>query len=650
MDRKSIIYLMVCVFLMAISCQTKKEKWQLFSPDNTLRLTIENKKYDGDTKGLYYSLEIKKDGDYTTVILPSPLGIALDNQDFTKGLALRDSSLTIVTDDYSLTSGKQKKIKESGIEARFNFLNTNGAEMGLVVRAYNDGVAFRYMFSGTSDEVRSIANETTGFQLKMPGKAWIQPLSHSYEDYYKNGIDIGTSAPDTTGWSLPALFEAEGAWILLAEADVNSTNCGVHLVNSQAGTGLYTVSYPLKEELLGMFNAQPASTLPWKTPWRVIMVGDNLGKIVGSNLVTTLSEPSKFDNNDWIKSGCASWSWWSDKESCTDYKKLKNYIDFSAEMGWEYTLVDAKWNNMKGGGLEELAGYANSKNVGLFIWYNSGGPHNAVAEPPRDFMHDPVVRRKEMERISTLGVKGIKVDFFRSDKQEMMKLYTDILRDAHDCRLLVNFHGSTVPKGWRRTYPNFVTMEGVRGAEWYISKYGAKDYAVKAPAHNTILPFTRNVIGPMDYTPVTFGNPKFCHVTTLSHELALSVVFESGITHFPDAAPVYQSQPGFVKDFLTNMPSDWDSTWFLSGYPGESVVLARQKDNVLFVGGINGKDVPLDVAVVLPISGNAPSNVELITDNRLGEFVFESRPYQTGDTLQVKLLPYGGFGAKVSLR
>ncbi|MBN1130373.1 MAG: glycoside hydrolase family 97 catalytic domain-containing protein, partial [Chitinispirillaceae bacterium] len=293
-----------------------------------------------------------------------------------------------------------------------------------------------------------------------------------------------------------------------------------------------------------------------------------------------------------------SWSWWSN-EDVTRYNNVTPFIDLAQQMGWEYSLVDVGWNQMTaagGGTWQNLVTYAAGKNVSLLFWYNSGGTNSTVNMAPRDRMSSQTTRRTEMNTISTAGVKGIKVDFFHADKQWIMKYYIDILRDAAQYKLAVNFHGCTVPRGWQRTWPNLMSMESVRGAEYY--KYDG-GYPARQPARNTILPFTRNAVASMDYTPVTFTNMANAHATTYGHELALSVVFESGIQHFADRVSAYNATPANVRNFLSGVPVAWDNTRHLLGAPGTYLVLARQKGRHWYVGGINGQGSTQSVTVPL---------------------------------------------------
>jgi alpha-glucosidase len=365
--------------------------------------------------------------------------------------------------------------------------------------------------------------------------------------------------------------------------------------------------------------------------------------VVESTLVTDLNPPSIVEDMSWIKPGRASWSWLFDHDSPQDCTKLKTFVDLCAEMGWEYSLVDANWNIMKNGTIHDLIAYANSKGVGLLLWYNSGGPHNYVTEQPRGTMFLRQVRRYEFRRLRDWGIKGVKVDFFQSDKQHIIQLYHDILKDAADFQIMVNFHGCTLPRGWSRTYPHLMTMEAVRGAECYSFD---RRFPAEAPAHNTIVPFTRNAVGPMDYTPVMFIDNVFPHVTTYGHELALPIVFESGWLHFADGMRGYLDLPAAPKTFLRNVPVTWDETRFLAGDPGKFVVLARRDGDAWYVGGINAEQSAREVQVPLSFLGLGRFDVTLISDGD-GPRTFGSRTLKVGPggSLRVEMRPYGGFAA-----
>jgi alpha-glucosidase len=313
-------------------------------------------------------------------------------------------------------------------------------------------------------------------------------------------------------------------------------------------------------------------------------------------------------------------------------------------MKWEYSLVDANWNIPTGGGtIEDLVKYAKQKNVKLTLWYNSGGPHNNVGEQPRDVMFNPDLRKLEMKKLHDWGVKAIKVDFFQSDKQDIMKLYTDILKDAAKQEITVIFHGSTMPRGWARTYPNLLAMESVRGAE----NYGwSNDFAMDAAELNTIYVFTRNVAGSMDYTPVTFSDYKCCpHTTTNAHELALSVMFESGMMHFADSDSSYLSQDNVVKAFLSAVPNIWDDTRLIQGEPGKDAIIARRKGKNWYIAGINGEKTAKTWTIDLPFLYNKDVfRGTLFTDGNTPRTIAHREIVQEkGGKITVGIMPKGGF-------
>jgi hypothetical protein len=316
-------------------------------------------------------------------------------------------------------------------------------------------------------------------------------------------------------------------------------------------------------------------------------------------------------------------------------------------MTWEYSLIDAGWHQMTNGGTwQDLQRYAAARSVGLLIWYNSGGAHNSVDIHPRDRMDDPARRRSEFQTISAAGIKGIKVDFFHADKPWMMQYYLDILRDAAEFHLLVNFHGATIPRGWQRTYPNLMTAEAVRGAEMY--KYDGS-YPTDQPRRNTIFPFTRNVIASMDYTPVTFTNHTYPHRTTYGHELALSVVFESAIQHFADRVTGYTGLSTGPRTFLQQIPTTWDDTRFLQGAPGQWVILARRKGTTWYLGGIAGDDQTRNVTIPLAFLGQGSHQMAVISDGTSDTtFAERSATVSSSDSLAVSIRARGGFVAKLT--
>lgn len=615
---------------------------RLKSPDGKTELILSEKE---DESGSRITYSVSHEG--KEAVLPSPLGIVREDGQFSSDLQfISHSTPTRIDEKYELKSGKRLQCHNYANEQIARFANPEGKPMEIVLRAYNDGIAFRYRFPGESEEVYKITEEKTGFQVPTQGKAWIHPydwnsrLKPSYETYCSSGIKIGSDSPCKQGWAYPMLFNTNGLWLMITEAVLDGNYCATHIRSSRRG--LYTVCFAEKEEVVVADSPEPVSTLSWETPWRVVVVGNRLSDVVETNIVQNLNPPCVLEDTDWINPGRSSWSWWSDAPSTKSYETQIAYIDFTAEMGWEYILIDAGWHRMPSEDLEKITEYANGKQVGVWLWYHSGAGSSLENITIWNLMSDPQSRRKELDRIQKLGVRGIKVDFFDTDKQPVMKLYKDILEDAAKRHLMVNFHGATLPRGLERTYPNLLTVEAVKGAE-NLSNQKACD---RAASHNATLPFTRNVVGSMDYTPVTFSNKIHKNVeafnkTTAAHQLALSIVFESGVQNFADNKEVYRNLQAEARDLLEEVPAAWDETKLLEGYPGDYVILARRKGDTWYVGGINGtnkeKEILLDLS---PLPENR--NVHLIMDaDTKGQFV--AKDEKVTDALSLSMSPNGGF-------
>ncbi|MEA3462048.1 MAG: glycoside hydrolase family 97 catalytic domain-containing protein, partial [Bacteroidota bacterium] len=492
MKIKILLMTMVPVLLALTNSCSSTTLWQLESPDQLVRVTINQVDEKSGTR-LYYSILLKEDEGYKQIMDLSPLGVIGEKSRFVENLEFVSEEKQLnISDSYTLTTGKKLQISSSYNESTISFLNNEQKEIALVFRAYNNGIAFRYHFTGDAEEELKITGEETGFDFK-DGNFWGHPYdtlstyTPAYETYYQ-GLEAGTTAPwNKNGWAFPILVESEGIWMMVSEAGFDG-NYGASHLHAECEEGRYMIKFAEEEEAEGYYENSSVSLLPFHTPWRFIALGETPAGILETTLPTDLSEPSKIENTSWIKPGRAAWSWWSDNDSPQDYNRMVPFIDFAAEIGWEYFLVDANWNRMLNGSMEKLTSYAETKDVDLLLWYNSGGVHNVVTEEPRGLMWDKELRRAEFKRISSLGIKGVKVDFFQSDKQEIINQYLDVLEDAADFQLLVNFHGCAMPKGWRRTWPNLVSMEAVRGEECYIFD---PLFPELAPGNMTILPFTR---------------------------------------------------------------------------------------------------------------------------------------------------------------
>ncbi len=638
-------FLCLAVVLQLFSCTKDETTWHLDSPDHQIRVEISNVEMSSSSR-LYYTIFFQDNGSYKKVMDASPLGIEREDTRFIENLELVSSRVeTDVEDDYHLVSGKKLECHTSFNGLTLTFKNQNKQRMSLIFRAYNHGISFRYLFTGKTENNVRVIKEYTGFDFKE-GNFWAHPYdtvttwNPAYETYYSGPHKVGTEAPwNKNGWAFPILVESEGTWMLVSEAGFDGSYGASHL-NSECDNGKYTIKFAEQGEAQGYYKNSSHAPLPWYTPWRFIVIGNSLSAVVETTLPTDLSAPSKIENTDWINPGRSSWSWWSDSDSPQDFEKLVPFVDFAAEMGWEYSLVDANWNRMKNGDLEKLADYAQKKDVGLLVWYNSGGKHNTVPEEPRDLMDNSRVRRKEFERISKMGIKGIKVDFFQSDKQEIIQQYTEILEDAAEFKLVVNFHGCTLPKGWRRTWPNLLTMEAVKGGECY--RYDQK-YPETAPSYLTILPFTRNAVGPADYTPGGFSDNTYAHLTTFGFELALPVIIESGIMHYMDTPEQTKGLSTQTIDFLKDIPVVWDDTKYITGYPGKDAVIARRSGDRWYIAGINGEPFEKNLTIDLSMTGDSPSTVEVISDGESARGLIQKSMLTSNGKLTVHMEPFGGF-------
>ena len=644
------ILLLSITVLLLTSCSLKNDtSWVLYSPDKSIVVSVFNDKTNAENTQLSYKVDRLEGGDTIAVVELSPLGIERNDDSFSSNLKFASAStIKVIDETYTLLHGKHSKVHNFANEFELKFENENGKPIIVSFRAYNDGVAFRYTFPATGDDkkVYTVKKENTGFKIPGNGKAWIQKYDKStkwgpaYEQYYESAMPVGTPSPNVEGWAFPALFQSNNNWVLLAEANLGSNYCGVRM-EQNAPNGLYTVRFPEQTDAEAYGDALPSSTLPWVMPWRTIIIGKSLSTIVESEMINNVSDPQMAGDFSWVKPGRSSWSWLSDAESPKNYNSLKEFVDFSAEMGWEYSLVDANWDLMKGGTVEQLIEYANTKGVGILMWYNSGGPNNTVTERPRDIIADPVKRKAEFKRIHELGVKGVKIDFWHSDKQNLIALYHDVLVDAAKYQIMVNFHGCTIPRGWSRTYPHLVAHEAVKGEECYTFD---KSYTANAPIQNSILPFTRNVIGPTDYTPVGFTNFKMPHITSSAHELALSLTFNSGIVHFADKVSAFRALPEYVKAFLKALPVTLDEIRFVTGEPEKEYVVALRKGENWYVAGINSENKSKVIQLKFPVEASKTFSLSLIVDGKDAKnFDNILSSYKQNDVVTISMLPYGGF-------
>ena len=543
----------------------------------------------------------------------------------TEALKLKPSGKVVA--DYQMVAGKRLHCTNRAREYRARL----NAQTLLVVRLYDDGIAMRYELSGLTGQ--SLPQEQTSYRIPEGMQRWMMRWSSGYEDFYLPSTTAhGPNAPKNHRWAFPALLEpVDDVFLLLSEANIERGQSAASLTNEG---DLFRVT-PDQNPV------QPTGS--WHTPWRLAIIG-SLADVVESTLVTDVSEPSRLAETDWIQPGVVSWIYWAYNHGSNDYNIIRRYIDFAATLRLPYVLIEAEWDEMKDGKtIEDALSYAREKGVRSMIWYNSTTDWINGAPGPKFRLNKPEDREREFAWCERMGVAGVKIDFFAGDGQPTMDYCIDLLESAARHHLLVNFHGATIPRGWQRTYPHLLSTEGVYGAEWYNN---VPTFTSRAAAHNATLPFTRNVIGPMDYTPCAFSDSQHPHITSRSHELALTVLYESGLQHLADRPESFLAQPSAVRDFLSALPAAWDETRLLAGRPADYVVMARRKGNTWYVAAINGKDEARDIALPSLFEKAVPGSVTFFADDASGEWSITS---PSSLPVSVHCQPRGGFVAVVRI-
>lgn len=614
----------------------------LSSPDGHLAVAVETAA-DGT---LQYA--ISRDG--KPVILKSGLGMQLEGADFEHHLTLLSTSaISSVADNYEMQVGKKRHATYLANQQTFSLQNDRRQKIDVVFRASNDGVAFRYVIADRTIAHKKLLRESTDFTFDETAKAWMQPIAvaqtgwsntnPSYEEHYNMDVAVGTPSPSPAGWVFPALFNTGDAWVVLTEADMDGSYQASRL-QAESAHGVYKIGAPMAAEVFpgGALMAETDGDL--RSPWRVLAIG-SLSTVMESTLGTDLAAPAVPFDRALVKPGHASWSWPLLKDDNTVYDVQKRFIDYAADMHWDYTLIDADWDKKIGyAKIKELVDYAATRKVGILLWYNSSGSWNTTEYSPKSQLLTHEARAREFARLHEMGVKGIKVDFFGGDGKSMIDYYLAILKDAGESGLLVNFHGATLPRGWARTYPNLMSMEAVRGLE-YTTFAQADEDAVAT--HAAMLPFARNIFDPMDFTPMVFGDiPHIKRTTTNGFELAESVLFLSGIQHFAETPQGMATAPAYVKQFLRELPRSWDDSKFIAGFPGKYVILARKSGKAWYVAGINAEESDKKVSVDLSALGVKTGT--LITDGT-AERSFAKRALRPGKSTGITIQKHGGFVA-----
>ena len=540
---------------------------------------------------------------------PSPLGLLTNLGDFTEGLTLAGCDSKTQHDEYWLKTTKQSHISYDATEAVCRFEKDGKRVLDIQFHITNRDVAYRYKLypkkiRGGETLVAVVNGEASGFVMPDGTTTFLCPqsgpmngfarTSPSYETSYTLDDQMGKNGWGN-GFTFPCLFKTPAGWLLLSEAGTDGGYVGCRLLN--AGGSNYKIGFPQEGEMNGFGTTSASVALPCETPWRTITVGTTLAPIVETTVTNDVVRPKYQASKEYVY-GKGSWSWIIGMDPSCNFDEQKRYIDFSAAMGWRSVLVDALWDVQIGyEKIAELARYGRERGVGLFLWYNSNGSWNDAPQSPKGKMDKSAARRKEMAWMKDNGILGIKVDFFGGDKQPMMQLYEDILTDANEFGLQVIFHGCTLPRGWERMYPNYVASEAVLASENLHFGQGACD----AEAFNACIhPFIRNTVGSMDFGGSTLNkhyNKDNQHGTTRKTSdvfaLATAVLFQSSVQHFAMAPNNLEDAPAWAVDFMKQVPTNWDETRFIDGYPGKYCIMARRAGTKWFVVGITSDGTPL---------------------------------------------------------
>ncbi len=592
--------------LVALFChQSYAAESTVSSPDGKLVVTVSDS--DGTPS---YSVQYNGN-DY---LVDSPLGLVTDLGDYSKDLTLKATKINQVSDSYSLPNLKFSNIEYNANQGVFTFADARGRDIyDVVFNVSNNDIAFKYVMAKQNKLCCVIYEEKTGFRFvdgtttflcpQMRPKTGFARTAPSYETGYTLDAPMGDNAGGL-GYTFPCLFKNQDkGWVLLCETGVSSAYCGSRLAGGNGS--LYTIAFPLADEFNGIGSVTPGINVPGETPWRTITVGETLEPIVETTVMWDVVEPLYEPSKEYVY-GKSVWSWIIRMDASCNYDEQKEYIDFAAEIGYEYILIDALWDtNIGYEKMEELVKYADSKGVGVFLWYNSNGYWNDAPQGPRNKLHTSIARHKEMKWLKKVGVKGMKIDFIGSDKQQTMQLYEDILCDANEYGLMVVFHGCTLPRGWERMYPNFASSEAVLASENLSFGQAACD---NESFNATIHPFIRNTVAGMEFGGSALnkryskGNNRGTYRRTSDvYALATAVLFQSPVQNFAIAPNNLTDAPAWAMDFMKEVPTTWDDLVFIDGYPGKYVILARKSAGKWYVTGINAQKETLKIKTTLPM-------------------------------------------------
>ena len=616
---KRIILAAACVLA---AFQGFAEERSFTSPDGKVQVIVN----DNSGKPTY---SVNYDG--VQFILPSPLGLNTSMGEYVSGMTLlpEKEAPKLIEEQYSVKTIKQSKVDYKATEAVFTFAKEDRPVFDVIFRVSDRDVAFRYMMYPHRDTRSAVIfSEATGFQLSSSATSFLCPQVKpgggfagtypSYETSYTLDEPVGKNGWGE-GYTFPCLFKNEDkGWILISETGVSSAYCASRLLGHEGG--LYTIGFPQEGENNGNGSAFAGIPLPGYTAWRTITLGTTLAPIMETTVPFDVVEPLYEASKEYVY-GAGSWSWIIGMDGSTVYDVQKQYIDFTAEMGYQTVLIDALWDTQIGREkIADLAAYAKSKGVAIFLWYNSNGYWNNAPQSPKGIMDNTIIRRREMAWMQSIGIRGIKVDFFGGDKQETIKLYEDIMADANDYGILCVFHGCTLPRGWERMYPNYASSEAVLASENLNFSQGACD---NEAFNATIHPFIRNTVGSMDFGGSALNKyynarnaPRGSQRRTSEvFALATAVMFQSPVQHFALAPNNLTDAPAWAIDFMKKVPTLWDEVKYIDGYPGKYVIMARRHGDRWYVVGINAQKETLKVEVELPMFAQGDV-VKLYSDDK----------------------------------
>ena len=630
------------ILLLSALC-VQANNYTVTSPDGKLAVNVECK----EGKAFY---TVNYDG--KQMLGASALGLVANYGDFSQNLIMGACKNTKKHLAYKMTRIKKEKIEKDASEATIGFLNSKKDSMTLHLHVSNNDIAYKYeMIRPKKDNPKSVIiyNEVSGFNFPSQTTTFLCPqitpmtgwerTKPSYEEEYTPDAPMNVKSQFGVGYTFPCLFKVgNDGWVLVSETGVSSAYPGCRLSDYEPGKG-YTVAFPQKGENNGIGSEFAGIPLPGETPWRTITVGSSLAPIVETTIPYDVVE-SLYEASQTYKPSRYTWSWLIWQDNSINYDDQVKMVDVAAAQGYEAILVDNWWDKQIGRKrIEELSKYAQSKKVSLMLWYNSNGFENDAPQTPRQIMNNSIARKKEMAWLKKIGVVGIKVDFFGGDKQETMKLYEDILSDANDYGLEVIFHGCTMPRGWERMYPNYVSSEAALASEnVYFTDYHAKKEAFEMTMH----PFSRNAVASFDWGGVMMNKylskdnkSRHQRYTSDVFEMATAITNQSSVNCICLYPNNLQDVPQWELDWLKNVPTAWEDTKFIAGYPTKYAVVARKSSvengsgaaltaGRWFVGGLNATDKPLALTLDLPMF--AGKTVTYITDQpkKKGEKFFTS--------------------------